>query len=201
RRSWDEAFKAISMLGIFLSFFIAFQGPWAYFKDNVRAVTTEGYLSYIAEAGIVDFLAIPLFFLLFVYLSRLMSGKKEVKLKTIFVNFSYCLVIIGLAIWAAFALGVILPNGSYILHILSDPFALGWDLFGTADSQWTPYLTGAMPVIQIILTLIGLLFALDYGFKFSLKTYGSLAEAKRGWIPMLVFLVLITSGFMWLFVG
>lgn len=203
RRGTDEAFKALTMLGIFLSFFIAFQGPWGPIKDQLRAVTWGwgGFLSYLAEAALVDFLIIPGTFLVFVFLSKLISRDKEVKLKDVFVNFSYCLVPIGIAIWAAFSFGIILPNGSYLLHILSDPFAWGWNLFGTANFPWTPFLTSLMPYLQTVIVLIGLLFALDYGFKFSRQTYSTLAEAKRGWIPMVCYLVLITIGFLWLFLG
>lgn len=201
RRSTDEAFKALTMIGIFLSFFIAFQGPFGYIKDTVRAVSLGKYFSYLAESALVDFLLIPVSYLLFAFLSKKASGNKEVKLKQVFVNFSYTLVPIGLAIWGAFSLGIILPNGSYLLHVLSDPFAWGWNLFGTAHFPWTPIFTGAMPYLQMLLIYIGLLFALDYGFKFSMQTYSTLEEAKGGWIPILSYLVLITTAFLWLFLG
>ncbi|MFQ6615653.1 MAG: cupredoxin domain-containing protein [Fidelibacterota bacterium] len=201
RRGLDEAFKALTMLGIFLVFFRAFQSPAGEFKDMVRATTLGGYISYLAEATFVDFLFIPAVFLLFVYLSRKLSKNQEVKIKDAFVNFSYCLVPVGLAVWGAFSIGIILPNGSYLLHILSDPFGWGWNLFGTAKYPWTPVLTGAMPYLQVSLVIVGLMFALDYGFKFSRQTYATVAEAKRGWIPMVAFLVGLHIFFVRLFVA
>jgi len=54
----------------------------------------------------------------------------------------------GLGVWIAFSLGIILPNGSYILHILSDPFSWGWNLFGTAHVPWTPVFTGLLGYLQ-----------------------------------------------------
>lgn len=201
RRSTDEAFKALTMIGIFLSFFLAFQGPFGKVKDMIRATTLKGYFSYIGESALTDFLLIPGLFFVFVLLSRAFSREKEVKLKEVFVNFSYILVPVGLAVWAAFSLGIIMPNGSYILHILSDPFAWGWNLFGTARFPWTPFLTQVMPYLQIFFVTVGLLFALDLGFKFSLHTYGGLKEAKRGWIPILIFLMVIHVFFFWLFLG
>ena len=118
-----------------------------------------------------------------------------------FVNFSYCLVPAGLGVWAAFSLGIIMPNGSYILHIISDPLAWGWNIFGTAHFPWTPVFTDVMPYLQIGLVIIGLLFALDFGYKFSQMTYPDPQQAKRGWIPMLVYLIGLHLVFMWLFVG
>jgi polyferredoxin/plastocyanin len=201
RRGLDEAFKALSMMGIFISFFIAFQGPIGFIKDQVRGTTVKGYLSYIAEASIVDFLILPLSYLAFVYLSKLVSGNKEVKLKTVFSNYSACLVILGVGIWASFATGVIFPNGSYILHIISDPFAWGWDLFGTANFPWTPVLTGVLPYLQVLILWGTFMVALSYGFKLSLQTYPGLKEAKRGWFPILSYLVIVILAAIYLFVG
>jgi hypothetical protein len=150
---------------------------------------------------VVDFLVIPIIFLLFVFLSKKASGNKEVSLKQVFVNFSYCFVPLGLAIWAAFSVNIILANGSYLLHVFSDPFAWGWNLFGTAKIPWSPFLTGVMPYLQALIILIGLVFALDYGFKFSHQTYSNLKEAKKGWVPMLVFLLAVTIFCLWLFIG
>jgi polyferredoxin len=201
RRSTDEAFKALTMIGIFFSFFVAFQAPFGKIKDMVRATSLSGYLSYIGESALTDFLLIPGLFLLFVFLSKILSRNKEVKLKEVFVNFSYTLVPVGLAVWAAFSLGIIMPNGSYLLHIISDPFAWGWNLFGTAGFPWTPFWTHLMPYLQIFFISVGLLFALDLGYKFSQRTYKNLKESKRGWIPILAFLLVLHIFFFWIFIG
>lgn len=199
RRGTDESFKALTMLGIFFSFFIAFQGPYGKIKDMLRAKTAGGFFSYIAEAALVDFLIIPAVFLFFAWLSRLASRNKAVKLKQVFVNFSYSLVPLGVALWAAFSLGIILPNGSYLAAVISDPFAWGWNLFGTKAFPWTPFLTQAMPYLQMGVVLIGLLFALEYGFKFSQATYTNESEVRCGWLPIFGFLILFTIGCLGLF--
>ena len=203
RRSTDEAYKALTMIGIFLSFFLAFQGPYGHLRDMVTAKTfgLHGYLGYLLESFTIDFLLIPGSLFLFAWLSKLASRSKEVKLKDVFVNFSYCLVPVGIAIWGAFSLGIIFPNGSYLLHIISDPFSWGWNLFGTASIPWTPFFTGLMPYLQVLVTLGGMLFALDFGYKFSQRTYKDIGEAKRGWIPILIYLILIHIFFVRIFVG
>lgn len=201
RRGLDEAFKALTMIGIFMVFFNAFQGPSGGFRDMIRATTLGGFFTYVAEATLVDFLLIPISLLAFAFLSKIFSRDKGVKLKQVFINFSYCLVPIGLAVWAAFSVGIILPNGSYLLHVVSDPFAWGWDLFGTASTPWTPYYTGLMPYIQMGIILVGLVFALEFGFKFARQTYSDLKQARMGWIPMAVYFTGINIFFMNLFVG
>ncbi|MFQ6113972.1 MAG: 4Fe-4S binding protein, partial [bacterium] len=201
RNDLDEAFKSLTMLGILFSFFLTMQGPYGWIKDMVRATTLNGYAVFLSVYALFNFLLVPGLFLLVSYLSKKASGNKEVSLRKVFVNFSYSLVPIGLALWAAFSLGVLLPNGSYILHVLSDPFAWGWNLFGTAKFPWTPFLTGALPYFQMLLIFIGLLFSLEYGYKLSRKTYSSEKEAKRGWIPMIIFLIGLSIFFLWLFGG
>lgn len=199
RRGTDEAFKGLTMLGIMFAFFMAMQGPSGRIKDMVRATTLQGYLTFVGESGLVDFLLIPALFLVSAWISLKASGDAQTRLRTVFVNFSYCLVPVGLAIWAAFSLGIIFPNGSYLLHILSDPFAWGWNLFGTAHFPWTPVFTGAGPYLQILVVLLGMAFALEYGFKFARLTYPTLQQAKRGWVPICVFLIGLHVFFIWLF--
>lgn len=201
RRSYDEAFKSLTMIGILFAFFLTMQGPYGWIKDMVRATTLGGYSLFLGVYTVLNFLLVPGLFLLVCYLSKLASGNKDVPLKDIFVNFSYCLVPIGVARWAAFSLGIMLPNGSYLLHILSDPFAWGWNLFGTAHFPWTPVMTGAMGYLQTGILLLGLIFALEYGYKFARQTYATEKEARRGWIPMLIFLIALSVFFLWLFGG
>ncbi|MDP6686214.1 MAG: 4Fe-4S binding protein, partial [Candidatus Omnitrophota bacterium] len=201
KRGLDEAWKAFIMLGIAMVFFTTMQGPWGVLKDMVRGTTLKGYLSFISLHSVFNLLIMPGIFLIFAFLSKLASGNKEVALKKVFINFSYTLVPLGLGVWIAFSLGIILPNGSYLLHIISDPFAWGWNLFGTAYFPWTPVFTGLMGYLQGAVLTIFYLFSIVYGFRLSKQTYPDIKEAKRGWIPILTYLTLTTVFFLWLFGG
>ncbi|MEW6026902.1 MAG: 4Fe-4S binding protein [Planctomycetota bacterium] len=200
-RGLDEAWKAFIMLGIAIVFFLAFQGPWGFIKDAVRATTLSSFLAYIFAHTVFNLLLIPGIFLVFAALSKLFSGNKEVPLKKVFVNFAYTLVPMGLGVWIGFSLGIILPNGSYLLHIISDPFGWGWNLFGTAHFPWTPVFTYPLGYLQGVVLLIFYIFSLAYGFRISKQTYPELNQAKRGWLPIFSFLTLITLVFLWLFLG
>lgn len=197
----DEAYKAFIMLGIALMFYCAFQGPWGVLKDMVRATTLKGYLIYIFSHASFSLLVIPGIFLAFSWFSKILSGNKEVPLKKIFISFAYTLVPLGLGVWIGFSLGIILPNGSYILHIISDPFAWGWNVFGTANFAWTPVFTGILGYLQGATLLVFYLFAINYGNRISKQIYPESGQAQRGWIPILAFLTLITLVFLWLFLG
>jgi len=201
KRGLDEAFKGFTMIGIMLVFFLTMQGPYGAIKDMVRAVSIGGYFSFIAAHFIVSFVVVPGVFLLFSLASKTVSGNKDVSLRTVFADFGILFIPIGLGAWAAFSVGIILPNGSYLLHVISDPFAWGWDLFGTAGFAWKPFLTGLMPYLQILFLLGGLLFSLEYGYKLAGRLYREHREALRAWIPMMIFLLGIHVFILWLFVG
>ena len=200
-RRLDEAYKAFIMLGIAMVFFLSMQGPWGVLKEMVRGANLKGWLAFISLHTFFTLLVIPGVFFIFVYLSKLFSGNKVVSLKKVFIDFSYTLVPLGLGVWIAFSFGIILPNGSYLLHILSDPFAWGWNIFGTANFPWTPVFTGILGYLQGVTLLIFYLFSLEYGFRLSKQIYPDLNQARRGWIPILVFLTLVTIFFLWLYLG
>ena len=200
-KSLAEAFKGFTMIGIMVVFFLTMQGPYGIFKDMVRALTIRSYFVFIIGHSIFSFIIIPGIFFLFSYLSKLFSKNREISVKQILINFSALFIPIGLAAWAAFSIGIILPNGSYLPRVVSDPFAWGWNLFGTAGFRWTPFLTGIMPHIQIFFILIGLIFSLDYGYKIARRTYTKAKEANRGWVPIFIFLIGIHISLIWLFVG
>jgi hypothetical protein len=201
RRSTDEAFKGLTMVGILVVFFLVMQGPYGWLRDMVRVETLKGYWQFVAGYTAISFLLVPGLFLGASWLSKLASGIRDVPLKKVFVEFSYCLIPLGVARWAAFSVAVMFVNGSYVTNVISDPLSLGWNLFGTAEPVFRPFWTGAIPYFQTLLLLIGLAFSLEYGYRFAEKLFGSSTAAKRGWIPMFVFLVGLSISFLWLFEG
>jgi len=199
--SWSEAFKGFTMMGIMIVFFLIMQGPYGLFKDAVRAVPIGGYFIFVFAHILVSFVLVPGIFVLFSFFTRMAANNKEISLKRVVLEFAVFFIPIGLIAWAAFSVGIILPNGSYLFHVFSDPFALGWDLFGTAHVPWTPFLTGYMPHIQVFLLIAGLVLCLDYGAKIVRRIFPSMKEAKKAWVPMVFFLMTIHGALIWLFVG
>jgi len=201
RRSTDEAFKGLTMIGILAVFFLVMQGPYGFLRDMVRIETLTGYWQFLLGYTAISFLVVPGLFLGTSWLSKLVSGDREVPLKKVFVEFSYCLIPLGIARWAAFSVALLFVNGSYIPTVISDPLSLGWNLFGTSGWGWHPFWTGAIPYLQTLLLLVGLAFSLEYGFRFAERIFATRQEAKRGWVPMFLFLVALSVSFLWLFEG
>lgn len=203
KRGLDEAWKSFLMLGIAVTFFLTMQGPFGTLKDWANAKTLEGYITFIVMHSTFNLLLLPGVFFIFSYASYNLGnrGKKEVTLRNVFTNFSYTLVPLGLMAWISFSFGILFPNSTYILHVLSDPFAWGWNLFGTANFPWTPLLTYYMPFFQVGSLLFGLALSLDIGFKLSKQTFQSREDAIMGFYPIASFLTIATMLLIWLFTG
>ncbi|MHC4187755.1 MAG: 4Fe-4S binding protein [Planctomycetota bacterium] len=201
KRGLDEAWKSFIMLAIAVMFYVAMMGPWGFLKDWVRGNTLSGWLKFVSIHTVFSLVLIPAIFFVFAWLSKLASGRKDVSLKAVFVNLSYSLIPLGLAAWVAFSFGFLLPNGSYILHIISDPFARGWNLVGTAEFPWTPVATSWLVPLQFITLFVGYIVSADFGYKLAAQTYTDDAATRRGFVPLLVLLTLAIISFGWLYGG
>ena len=77
---------------------------------------------------------------------------------------AYILIPVGIFAWIAFSLPPVMTNYSYILSVLSDPLGLGWDIFGTANQHFKPFIPEWIPAIQGVLLLAGIYFGLTSGY-------------------------------------
>ncbi|MGB3715783.1 MAG: hypothetical protein WA996_15260, partial [Candidatus Promineifilaceae bacterium] len=113
--------------------------------------------------------------------------------------YAYALVPLGLAAWIAFSLSFVFANASYIMPVLSDPLGWGWDLFGTTGYRWTPFLTQYIPVLQTLVLVGGLAWAAVTAGRIARE--GNQPAAWRQALPINLFCLLVTVGFLWLFVA
>jgi len=108
-------------------------------------------------------------------------------------RFTHTLVPIALAYALAHYMTLILFEGQQLIAAVSDPFALGWDLFGTADRKVDFFITTAEPVwyaqVAVILTghVLGVILAHDR----ALGDFGT--EAVRSQYAMLLLMVALTT--------
>ncbi|ADU65315.1 cupredoxin domain-containing protein [Desulfurispirillum indicum] len=134
------------------------------------------------------------------------SKKAEVKdeaggiaFSDLFITLSYVLVPLGLACWMAFSVSFLFINGIYILHVISDPFGWGWNLFGTRDLEWKPVGTSFYPYIQALILLVGLYFSNNTGARLLAKYPLEAGQKIRLLLPVTAFLTIVTGLFLWLF--
>jgi len=207
-RKMDEAFKAFVMLGAGLLFATIFFGWWSNLKDIADPLETTLLRFSInwSEWGLYVLLVwgsilvvLPCIHLLFCWLSKIAAKAKEVPLKKLFTDYAYTLVPMGLAVWMAFGIGLLMVQGSLVVSSISDPLGWGWNLFGTADYPWTPYAPHLVPLIQGAILLLGLAGGTYTGWKLSRQNFGAPGKALKAMVPIGVFLVGLTIVFMYVF--
>ena len=190
----DEAYKAFIMLGAALIYAAVLLGPWGELKLAAYQIGSRAWFGYAVAFLVFIFALLPLLFLLAVQIGRLIT-RSGTALRKEFISHSYTLVPLGLMAWVAFSLSFVLTNASYIPISLSDPFGWGWNLFGTATLEWTPYLSAVLPVLQIGVLITGLVWSVHTGLKISANPFSRQATMLQA-LPVAGFNLLVTVGLM-----
>ncbi len=128
-----------------------------------------------------------------------MTGRDPQAMSTMFVG-SLVPIALGYAIAHYFSLLVF--DGQSFLVLLSDPFARGWDLFGTNDNEIDYRLvsTRAIAYVQVASIVVGHVVGVVAAHDRAVEEFEP-AEATRSQYPMLAVMVLYTVGGLWLLLG
>lgn len=209
--SYGHAWQNIAFLTMAAVSSLTFHSPWPQIRDMVNIVDKASW-SQVAAFSMgalgLALLVLPAVFwllsLLGIRLSqRFPRGSCEVRNTPpgrgprnsgdAFRGMSEALTPLGLALWMAFFASTLMVNFTFLLMTLSDPLGWGWDLLGTAGIPWVQILPGAIPWLQTLVVLMGLLCGLRRGFRIWLALTGEGRSAFWGFLP--------TAGFMGLFSG
>jgi hypothetical protein len=97
------------------------------------AVTLANTLGLIAAPAVL-----ALIYFVAVFAGAWMAGRRDGRTATaLAAHLVYSIVPISVAFHGAHYLSLLLMNGQYLIAAISDPFAQGWNLFGTADLHVT----------------------------------------------------------------
>lgn len=179
----DEAWLSLILLATAVANLATKLGHWGWLKHWASLAELRGFISYTLLFLLWTLVGVPTMHWLVSWLSRQASGRRDVSTKTIFLGYAYALVPLSLMIWIAFTLSFILPNLSYVVSVLSDPFGWGMNLFGAREHDWIPYLTGWLPYIQVASLAVGLGLTLKVGKEISVKLFGEGKQALRASWP------------------
>ncbi len=198
-RRLDEAIKAFVMLGSAMVYSAVMLGPWSALKSAAYSIGSMRWATYALGFLLLVFVFLPGLFALAVLAGRALAQSRA-DFKPTFVAQAYALVPLGLGAWIAFSLAFVFTNLSYLWPVLSDPLNLGWNLLGTTDATWTPYLTALVPVLQA-LVLAG---ALAWASGVALRIAGERRMppgALRQALPVIAFCGVVTLGLLVLLIG
>jgi len=163
--------------------------------------TLQPYIGYILS--FTFWMMIFMIFLVgivfsFMYLSKLFS-RHSVSTKTLFTYFAFSFLPIALFYHAAHNVAHFSMEFSLLLRVASDPFGLGWNLFGTADMAVGPLLS--MDVVwymQAFLIILGHVLAVYVATVISRRVFPTKSEAFRSQVPITVLMVFYTMFSLWL---
>lgn len=108
-------------------------------------------------------------------------------------RFAHTLVPIALAYAVSHYFTLIIFEGQQVIAALSDPFGLGWDLFGTADYRVKYFLTSSGPtwLIQVGFIVLGHIVGVVLAHDRALQDFGR--DAMRSQYAMLALMIALTS--------
>lgn len=198
-RKLDEAFKAFIMLGAAMIYSAVMLGPWGALKTAAYSIGTPQWLLYALTLLGLIYVILPGTFLLAVAAGRALAKSKET-LKKSFIAFAYALVPLGLMAWIAFSLSFVFASLSYLWPTLSDPLGAGWNLFGTANVAWQPYLMSIVPFLQAGVLIGGLLWACVTARRIAAEKQQGRSITLQA-LPVMGFCFVITAGLMGLLIG
>ncbi len=196
----DEAYKAFIMLACAAIYPVVFLGPWGWLKDWANLDGLMGFGVYALAFLGLNLVGVPGLQLGVAALTRWAAGLGEVPLRRLFVALAYPLIPLGLAAWMAFTVSLVFANLSYVLPVLSDPLGWGWNLFGTRDVAWRPWLTGWVPTTQAALLIMGLVTSIWTADAILRRLVGG-RQGIRGLAVQAAALTAATVVFLWLYLG
>lgn len=139
------------------------------------------------------------FYLLFVYFSKIVTGSREKFLPLSF-QFAPSLLPIALVYHVAHYYTLLVIQGQSIIYLISDPFGLGWDLFGTSGYQVNVGILRADTIwyTQVGLIVLGHIAAVYLSHLIALRVFKSGRLATISQLPMLLLMVLYTLTGLWI---
>lgn len=200
RRRLDEAYKGFIMLACAMVYSAVFLGPWGWLKDMANLASPGSYLLYAGAFLAINLAVVPGMFFVATWVAGRVGGLRTSPRKT-FVEYAYTLVPLGLLAWMAFSLAFVFVNGSYALSVISDPFGWGWNLLGTGEHPWTPFLPQVVQYLQVGLLIGGLISAIYLAYRIGRQNGADHAGAVRAAVPVTTFLTSATLVFLRLYLG
>jgi hypothetical protein len=144
-------------------------------------------------------LVLPGHFFLTVRAGQALAGS-TLPLRKALATQAQALVPLGLGIWIAFTLAFALVKLPYVLTVMSDPLALGWNLLGTAHLTAFPDLSALSAVLEVMVLVGGLFWSTRVARQVADLDRTARVPQRQVW-PMIGFCLLLSLGMVWLLVG
>ena len=173
------------------------------FYENINLGITQVFGgSAFTLYNILGLLLSPVIFLVLylvlVLLAKVITRSKQ-SLKELSLQFAFSLIPIAFVYNIAHYYTLLVVEGSNIISLISDPFGLGWNIFGTVS------FTGIATVdanfvwhSQVVLILLGHIVGVYLAHLVAIKIFPSHKRALLSQIPMLILMVSYTMIGLWI---
>jgi len=202
-RGYDEMFNIIIMLVVAIVFSVTMGGPWSVIKDAANVTESRELVPFLIYVSTIWGLALVVFpgLLALVALASKRLAGDHVKFRPLILRLSYMLVPIGIFAWIAFSLPMLMVNYNYILVVLSDPLGLGWNLLGTANYTFKPFLPEWIPIIQGIIMSAGIYFSMSRGYLGLKNLLPESIPRFKALLPPSIFALIVVNIFLRIYMG
>ncbi len=200
-RSNGQAWLAMGMLVLAAAYCLIHLGHWPLLRDCVNVLDKGNWRLFALYAAVLWSAALaglPGVMLIAAAAGRRLAGTGH-PARLVMRASTGALVPVGLMLWIAFVVPMLLVNVSFVWQALSDPFGWNWDLLGTAGMPWRQVWPSAIPWIQVACVLTGFGYGLRCAWRIWLEITGRPKAALLGMMPLFTFLALFSGYFVWFF--
>jgi ferredoxin len=195
----DEAYLALIMLALTGFHGLTMTASWGTMVDGLRGRFVIGEVVAFSLGMAAVMLGPILLYAVLVWVSRAAAAGTDVGYKEHFLRYAYALLPIALFYHIAHNSEHLLMEGQRIVSLVSDPFGLEWNLFGTATWDLGPMTSmQTLWIVQVLLVLIGHVYSLWASRHAASQLYSDSRAAMRSQIPMLVTMILFSIMSLWL---
>lgn len=176
-----------------------YQLYWQNLDDVVRPLLGENSYQIYQTVGL--FLSLVIFllvYLLLVWLAKVMTKSKQ-SIKDLSLQFAFSLIPIAFVYNVAHYFTLLITEGSNMGSLISDPFGLNWNIFGTtgmpniasvdANFVWHS---------QVAVILLGHIIGVYIAHLIALKVFPTHKKALISQFPMLLLMVTYTMAGLWI---
>ena len=169
--------------------------PPVYFYAMLRPIYTVYEIGWLLLSPFI-YLAV---YLLFIAMARWLT-RSTLSLRELALRFAFSLLPIALVYNITHYYTLIFTQGTKIISIVSDPFGLGWNLFGTADFFRGPILPDMNIVwhTQVGLIVFGHIVSVYLAHVEALRCFETPRRALLSQLPMLCLMMLFTASGLWI---
>ncbi|NLX98708.1 MAG: 4Fe-4S binding protein [Rhodopirellula sp.] len=197
----SEAWLAMGMLVMAVAYCLIHLGPWPLLRDYVNLLDKRDWRLFGVYAGVLwttALVGLPAVMLLLAW-----AGKQLARLDrsawTLMTASTGALIPLGLMVWVAFVVPMLMVNVTFVRQSFSDPLGWGWDFLGLAGTPWRQLWPRAIPWIQAGCVLVGLSYGLRSTWRIWLEQTGRPRAALRGMTPLAAFLTGLSGWLLWFF--